>query len=133
MERIERENIKIAQKIFELKPYLQMSELEDRFHQQRRYAQSIRRIVKKKVVPPGRLPPLEQMLQPVVIERDAISKSVIVTSSTGAPGKGLVQAVMQVEDQKGNAGEPHTHGKKEADVVVSEEAKKKESGEQVTE
>ena len=29
LERIERENIKIAQKIYELKPYLQVNELEE--------------------------------------------------------------------------------------------------------
>jgi hypothetical protein len=37
LERIERENIKIAQKIYELKPYLQVNELEEQFREQRRY------------------------------------------------------------------------------------------------
>ena len=45
MERIERENIKIAQKIYELKPYLQVQDMEDRFREQRRIGQSIRKIV----------------------------------------------------------------------------------------
>jgi hypothetical protein len=45
MERIERENIKIAQKIYELKPYLQVQDMEDRFREQRRIGQSLRKIV----------------------------------------------------------------------------------------
>ena len=55
----ERENIKIAQKIYELKPYLQVQDMEERFREQRRIGQSIRKIVQqKKFMPPKLLPPL---------------------------------------------------------------------------
>ena len=75
MERIERENIKIAQKIYELKPYLQVAEMEDKFKEQRKIGQSIRKIVKKKVMP-KMLPPLT-MDDPEGI-RSTVSKSVII-------------------------------------------------------
>jgi hypothetical protein len=80
LERIERENIKIAQKIYELKPYLQVNELEEQFREQRRYGQSIRKIVKKKVLGPKILPPIDEA-------RSNISKSVIVLGDN----KGVVE------------------------------------------
>ena len=80
MERIERENIKIAQKIYELKPYLQVQDMEDRFREQRRIGQSIRKIVEQiKFMPPKLLPPLTAAgdHDPEGI-RSIVSKSVIV-------------------------------------------------------
>ena len=98
LERIERENIKIAQKIYELKPYLQVIELEEQFHQQKRYGQSIRKIVRKKVLGPKILPPIEET-------RTNISKSVIVLGDNKVEGGGaaadaqnqLSQSLIQVK------------------------------------
>jgi hypothetical protein len=66
-----------------------VSELEERFHQQKRYGMSIRRIVKKRMTAPRQLPPLE------ADARQVISKSVIVPEKGG-----IAQAVMQIEDQR---------------------------------
>lgn len=98
LERIERENIKIAQKIYELKPYLQVNELEEQFHQQKRYGQSIRKIVRKKVLGPKILPPIDET-------RSNISKSVIILGNNQVEGGGgaaesqnpLSQSLIQVK------------------------------------
>ena len=96
LERIERENIKIAQKIYELKPYLQVNELEEQFREQKRYGQSIRKIVRKKVLGPKLLPPIED-------GRSNVSKSVIVLGSNnavvagGEESKDLSQSMIQVK------------------------------------
>eukprot|EP00347_Sterkiella_histriomuscorum_P022256 403331127 len=63
LERIERENLKIAQKIYELKPHLQVQDLEQEFVNHKRYSQSIRRLTKKRLPvnqqgKHGHLPPI---------------------------------------------------------------------------
>lgn len=62
LERIERENQKIAQKIYELKPMVLVSDLEQEFTQHKRYSQSIRKLFKKKQPAhggkPGKLAPI---------------------------------------------------------------------------
>jgi hypothetical protein len=59
---------------------LQVNELEEQFKEQRRYGQSIRKIVKRKILGPKILPPLKDE-----DSRSAISKSVIVLGA-GAGG-----------------------------------------------
>ena len=88
LERIERENIKIAQKIYELKPYLQANELEEQFREQKRYGQSIRKIVRKKVLGPKILPPIED-------GRSNVSKSVIVLGNNQVNAGGEDNALSQ--------------------------------------
>jgi len=62
------------------KPYLQVSEMEERFTQQKRYGMSIRKYVKKRVqAPPRTLPPLAEDA------RGGLSKSVIVAGSAEQP------------------------------------------------
>ena len=63
MERIERENLKIASRIFDLKPSVQITEMEHDFQLHKRYSEGMRKIVKRKSVPrhggkQGHLPPI---------------------------------------------------------------------------
>ena len=56
---------------------MQVNELEEQFREQKRYGQSIRKIVRKKVLGPKLLPPIED-------GRSNVSKSVIVLGSNNA-------------------------------------------------
>ena len=71
-----------------------MSDLEEKFHQHKRYGMSIRRIITKKAVQgslPRKPPPLQQE------DRPTVSKSVIFT---GAGSQSLLEAPIHVSDQK---------------------------------
>jgi len=62
-ERIERENLKIASRIFDLKPSVQITEMEHDFQLHKRYSEGMRKLVKRKSVPKhggkqGHLPPI---------------------------------------------------------------------------
>jgi hypothetical protein len=62
-ERIERENLKIASRIFDLKPSFQITEMEHDFRQHKRYSDGLRKFMKRKSIPrhggkAGHLPPL---------------------------------------------------------------------------
>mmetsp|Transcript_2460 Transcript_2460/g.2408 ORF Transcript_2460/g.2408 Transcript_2460/m.2408 type:complete len:207 (-) Transcript_2460:62-682(-) len=125
LERIEKENLKIAQKIYELKPCMMVNELEHEFKQHKKYSESIRRLKKKKLPKfngrPGHLPPLEdEQEDDPYVEKDKEKKDVpeVAMSMEVKPsGEDLTQQVQSIvegeEAKQLDANQPQSEEQKE--------------------